>query len=130
MKILVAFDESKLSQKLIALALQHARVFGAEIVLVCSREGGEKTTVEQVEESSRMLEEAKRKIEEAGVPCEAHLLVRDLRPGEDIVLFAKENQVDEIVIGIRKTSRMDKMVFGSTAQYVILKAHCPVVSLK
>jgi nucleotide-binding universal stress UspA family protein len=57
-------------------------------------------------------------------------LVRGLRPGEDLVQFAKENGIDEIIIGVRRRSKVGKLVFGSTAQYVILNAPCPVVSVK
>lgn len=130
MKILVGVDEFKVSQKVLEVAVKHAKAFEAKLILVTSRMGGDKTSVDDVDEGNRRLEEAKRFVENAGVPCETHLLVRDLQPGEDIVAFATEKNVDEIVIGIRKTSKMDKLVFGSTAQYVILKALCPVVSVK
>ncbi|MGW8186758.1 MAG: universal stress protein, partial [Desulfobacterales bacterium] len=57
-------------------------------------------------------------------------LVRGLSPGEDLVQFAKENRIDEIIIGVRRRSKVGKLVFGSTAQFVILNAPCPVVSVK
>ena len=63
-------------------------------------------------------------------PCETHLLMRGRTPCEDLVWFAEENQVEEIVIGVKRRSKVGKMVFGSTAQYVILNAPCPVVSVK
>jgi nucleotide-binding universal stress UspA family protein len=56
--------------------------------------------------------------------------VRGLEAGEDLVRFAKEEEIDEIYIGIKKRSKVGKFIFGSTAQYVILEAHCPVVTIK
>jgi nucleotide-binding universal stress UspA family protein len=53
-----------------------------------------------------------------------------LEPGEDLVQYAKEHAIDEIMIGVRRRSKVGKLVFGSTAQYVILEAHCPVLSVK
>ncbi len=62
--------------------------------------------------------------------CSTHLLVRGFTPGEDIVKFAKENNIDEILIGIKRRSKVGKLLFGSNAQFIILKAHCPVVTVK
>ena len=36
---------------------------------------------------------------------------------EDLILFAKENRVDEIVIGIKKKSKVGKLILGSTASF-------------
>jgi nucleotide-binding universal stress UspA family protein len=53
-----------------------------------------------------------------------------LSPGEDIVKFAEDNAIDFIFVGIEKKSRAQKILLGSTAQYIILKAGCPVVTVK
>ena len=63
------------------------------------------------------------------VAYEVQLLVNTLEAGEQLVKFAVSKKVDQIFIGIRKTSKVGKLVFGSTAQYVILNAPCPVVSV-
>ncbi|MEX1326820.1 MAG: universal stress protein, partial [Desulfobacterales bacterium] len=66
----------------------------------------------------------------SGIACNTHLLIRGLAPGEDIVEFAEESKTDEIVIGVKRRSKVSKLLLGSTAQYVILQATCPVVSVK
>ena len=64
------------------------------------------------------------------IPCETHVVVNYLTLGEDLVRFAADNSIDGIFIGIKKRSKVGKLVFGSTAQYVILEAACPVVAIK
>ena len=64
------------------------------------------------------------------IPCETHVVVNYLTLGEDLVRFAADNSIDGIFIGIKKRSKVGKLVFGSTAQYVILEAPYPVVAVK
>jgi len=47
-----------------------------------------------------------------------------------LVTFAREEQVDEIIIGVKSRSKVGKILFDSTAQAVILTAECPVVTVK
>lgn len=53
-----------------------------------------------------------------------------MEPGEDLVTFAGEHGVEEIIIGVKRRSRVGKLLFGSNAQYVILNADCPVVTVR
>ena len=64
------------------------------------------------------------------IPCETQATVSYQSSGEDLVNYARDNNIDEIIIGVRRRSKVGKLVFGSTAQYVILEAPCPVLAVK
>lgn len=130
MKILVGYSGKIIGQDLLELAARHAKAFQGTVLIITSQLGGEKTTREQVIEAESNLKEVQEFFEKQQIQCETHLLVRNLTAGEDIVEFAREQNVDEIIIGVKSRSKVGKLLFGSTAQYVILKAHCPVVSVK
>ena len=130
MKILVAYKDTKESQLALELAKTHSRYFDAEILLVSSSEGGKGEDPEEISKMSIRLEEIKTALIQEGIPCEVTQLARGLSPGEDIVFYADENNVDMIYVGIQKKSRTSKLLLGSTAQYIILKASCPVISVK
>ncbi len=85
---------------------------------------------EDIDKAESKLEQIRIPFTADDIPCEARANVSYNSPGEDLVNFAKENDVDEIIIGVRRRSKVGKLVFGSTAQYVILEAPCPVVSVK
>lgn len=60
---------------------------------------------------------------------ETHQLARGNEPSEDILRFADENDIDEILVGVRQRSTAERVLFGSTAQNVLLNADRPVVAL-
>jgi nucleotide-binding universal stress UspA family protein len=130
MKILVGYDGSKIAKDVLELAKRHAKAFDGKIYIVTSMEGGPNVPRENFEIAEKDLNFAKSVIQKEEIPCETRLSVRGLEAGEDLVQFAEENQIDEIVLGVRRRSKVGKLVFGSTAQYVILEAHCPVVTVK
>ena len=130
MKILVGYDGSNVAKEALALAKKHAKIFAASVEIVTSLTKGTENEREDIEQAERGLEYAKGLFVEKNIACNTHLLIRGLSPGEDIVEFAKEKNVDEIIVGVKRRSKVGKILLGSTAQYVILKAHCPVVSVK
>ncbi len=130
MKILVGYRGSNVGRDLLEQAVKQAKAFGGEVHVVTSMVGGEKTEKEKIEEAEENLENAKQILDAQGIKNEVHLLVRGHSPGEDLVLFAQENDMDEIIIAVKSRSKVGKILFSSTAQYVILKAECPVISIR
>jgi nucleotide-binding universal stress UspA family protein len=129
-KYLVAYNGSVAAKAALTLAKHQAQLRGSHIDVVTSMEGGTKEKPEIISEANFALEEAGKDLEAAGISHETYQLVRGLSPGEDIVKFAADNAVDFIFVGIEKKSRTQKILLGSTAQFIILKAGCPVVTVK
>ncbi|MEE4605878.1 MAG: universal stress protein [Desulfobacteraceae bacterium] len=131
MKILVGYDGSNVAKAALELARRHATTWNAKIEVVNCMHQNQKLKYEDIRKVEENLEDEVHAIMNSGaVPYQTYVLISDLEPGEDLVQFAEENKIDEIVIGIRKRSKVGKLMFGSTGQYVILNAPCPVVSIK
>ena len=130
MKILVGYDGTNSAKEALNLAKSHAKVFGASVEVVTSMQKGTESERKIIEQAERGLEYAKSLLEDAGIACNTHLLIRGMSPGEDLVEFANENQIDQIVVGVKRRSKVGKLLMGSTAQYVILQAACPVITVK
>ena len=52
------------------------------------------------------------------------------KPQADILAFAKEADIDLIVIGSHGRKVIGRVLFGSTAQGVIRRAKCPVLTVR
>ena len=131
MKILVGYDGSNMSKAALELAKKRAKVWGAKIDVVNCMAQSRKLEYGDIRKVEQKLEDEVRHIlNSENIPYETQLVISSLESGEDLVQFAEENKIDEIIIGVRKKSKTGKLLFGSTAQYVILNAPCPVVSVK
>ncbi len=128
--IIVGIDDSKVTQEVLKLAAKYARAFNATIVLVTSMKGGPDVPRREFVLAEKVLSKAEVFFQEADIACEAHMSVRGLEPGEDIVRFAEEKKAQQILIGVKRRSKVGKLLFGSNAQYVILNAPCPVLTIR
>jgi len=129
MKLLVGYNGSAVAKAALSLARTNAVKYGAEIFVVTSMGGGKSEKPEEIAMAEQGLVFAEQFLKEKGITCEVHQLARGRTPGEDVVSFAAENEIDRIYVGVEKRSRTQKIIVGSTAQYIILKAPCPVVSV-
>ena len=130
MKIMVGYDQSNVAKEALKLAKKHARAFDAKVYVVRSLAQSREMNRDDIQKAEQELETIKRSFRDDGIECKTEAIVSSISPGEDLVQFAQENEIDEIVIGVRRRSKVGKLLFGSNAQYIILQASCPVVAVK
>lgn len=68
------------------------------------------------------------RLDEAGVDYVIRGAVGD--PSDTVVTLAEEVDADRVVVGGRRRSPTDKVIFGSVAQTVLLQAPCPVTFVR
>lgn len=121
---LVGTDGTETSERLCTY-LERRVTTHDTVYAVNSLPGGNKTDDDEIRAGRDALE-----VIEARIPAvDSHQLVRGNSPQEDLLHFAAEHDVDELVIGIRKRSPTGKMLFGSTAQDLLLSTDRPVVTI-
>ena len=129
---MVCYDNSDESRAGLIEAAELAKAFNGDVLIVTSVVSDEQYYPKMVEPYQKNLEEAKSYFDERKIPCQTMISYRDVdsNPGEDLVAFAVEQNVDKIIVGVRKRSKVGKLLLGSKAQWIILNAGCTVVTVK
>lgn len=127
---MVCYDGSEQSKRATQLARMHAEAFNGEVFIVTTLEKGKPENQDEIDAAKKGLEEALAMVASGGINCQTDLLIHGLDTSDDLVKFAAEKQIDMVVVGIINKSKVGKLFFGSTAQDLILNAHCPVLTIK
>ncbi|MBT8339036.1 MAG: universal stress protein [Desulfatitalea sp.] len=130
MKILVGYDGAKHSGELIDTAVKHANAFKANVHILISTPYSPEVTPEKIEQTEKDLDRIKRRFKTEDLHCEIKVLSGSMTPAEDLVAYAIDHDIDEIIIGVKKRSKIGKFIMGSTAQYIIMEAPCNVLIAK
>lgn len=136
-RVLVAVDDSQPATWALRVAIKLAKVRGAHLALVHVIHGEMALTPEfamprpdVVENVHRSGEEFLRQ-EKSLAPAELHvqtfLKVGD--PSQQIVTTALNWEADLIVIGTHGRAGISHMLIGGTAESVVRRAHCPVLTV-
>ncbi len=124
MKILVAYDKNTSTSKVLDKALKRAKESNAYVYLVrtCDPDMKER----EIRELDHRLNEIREEVfKKHGIDSEVHILIRGLAAGEDIVQYAYEKDVDEIIIGIKSGPRW-KRWYSDPRPSMSSWSHCPV----
>ncbi len=129
MKILLSYDGKESAQQALEYSLKHARSLNADldIVTIVVRKSTDQS--EDIETAEKLLTRAEKICREKNINCKTKLLINKQNAGEAIVDYAEGKGYEFIIVGITKTSKLGKLLLGSNAQYVILNATCPVLTV-
>ena len=131
-KILVAVDGSENSKKAAYYSLLIADRFKAQVTVLyvdISKAQDIDSTPKPSQQDQSFLEEIKDRARQIGVNLKSDIRMKQDSVVTEIVDYARNKNVDLILIGIRGASEF-KFMLGSTASGVITNAHCPVLVVK
>lgn len=126
MKIIVGFLRSPEGRAALDRAITEARLRDAELVVVHTARDDASEVIEYQAEVERVEE----RLRAEGVSFSMREFTRANSPSEDLLQTAEEDGADLLVIGLRRRSAVGKLVLGSNAQEILLKADCPVLAIK
>lgn len=145
-KILVPYDGEQMSDKAVAYATELAKALGSQIFLLYVIHeievpatlllGNDRVLIARARRSiaksielrwSKFADEKTGLISKQRIQVSSHISNGD--PAEEIVKFARENQVDLIIMGSRRLEGASRLVvaLGSVARKVSERASCPVM---
>jgi nucleotide-binding universal stress UspA family protein len=140
-KILVPVDFSDYSKHALRYAIDFAKHFKAEIILISVIEpmiypadfsmgqvaipATDQNLHERIEQELKELEE-----KEIGNQVNSKRIIKSGKPFYEINETARDENVDLIIISTHGHTGVEHLLFGSTAERVVRKAPCPVLTLR
>lgn len=124
-KILVAYVPSPTSEAALDHAVAEAKQHGATLIVLASEQGAPSKARQVTDERPIQV-----RLEESGVPFEIRIVDRRHDPADDILDVVELDQVDLVVLGMRRRTPIGKILLGSTAQRVVMESPSPVVLVK
>lgn len=132
-RILVGYDASTESEKALEVALALGDSTDSKVlVLAVARPSEPDTSVKAVallngarERLERALSHLRSRVRQNGVEIETQVVVG--HQAEQIIIKAREDHADLIVVGHRGTSSLDQLTLGSISEQVLSHAPCAVM---
>ncbi len=141
LKVLLPVDGSECSNRAVDFVIEKMRARDGALELhlltvhapipyarAVSTIGSDKVEQYYREEGEETLKSARARLDAAKVAYVHHIIVGD--PADVIVRYAKEQKVDQIVIGTHGRGRIGNIVLGSVASKVVHLTEVPVLLLK
>lgn len=130
MPIVVGFLRSAEGRAALARAVSETQLRGGELLVVHSTRGGERDEAAELRAYREEFERVTEELDAEGIAYRIVEYARGNSPAEDVLSAASEYGADLLVVGIRRRSPVGKLVLGSNAQEILLRADCPVLAVK
>ncbi|MCX7876738.1 MAG: universal stress protein [Melioribacteraceae bacterium] len=139
-KILVPIDFSDYSKNALKYAADFAKNFSAKLFLIYVVEpmiypadfsmGQIAIPSTDIDIHNRAEEELKKLADEIDKDLQVETIIKTGKPFVEINETARENDIDLIIIATHGHTGVEHLLFGSTAEKVVRKAPCPVLTLR
>jgi nucleotide-binding universal stress UspA family protein len=140
-RILAAIDGSDVSMNAAAYAITIAKNSNAEIFVINIVDLSSifkmlpPETKKQLikigrQDASRMLDNATDMAKQDGMDIKTEIIESATSSADAIIKYAKEKNIDLIVVGTKGRSGMSKVLLGSVASKVLTYAPCPVLVVR
>jgi nucleotide-binding universal stress UspA family protein len=127
MTVVVAFSPGPTGAAALEHGIAEARTAGDRLVVVNATTGN--ALVDPTYASSSETTALRERLSSLDVDAELrHDVVPDV--AEAVIDAAEEVDARLVVVGIRRRTRVGKLILGSVAQQVILGVDCPVLAVK
>jgi len=127
MSVLVAYIPTPEGDAALQMALAEARRRDTSVVLVNASTGD--ATADPRHLNTEQLTKVSEQLAASGVPHEIEVRTgRD--PVDEIVTLSEQRAVELVVIGLRHRNAVGKLLWGSTAQRILLEVERPVLAVK
>jgi nucleotide-binding universal stress UspA family protein len=140
-RILVPIDFSAYSKEALKYAIPFARKFKAEVILLHVVEPAiypadfnfGQVGIPAIEDElrSKANEELQKLVDqEVKRRARSSVLIKVGKPFLEIITTARDERIDLIIMATHGHSGIEHILFGSTAERVVRKAHCPVLTVR
>lgn len=138
--ILVPIDFSDYSKNALKYAVEFAKKFSAKLFLIYVVEpiiypadfsmGQVAIPSTDIDIQNRAEEELKKLADEIQTDAQVEIIIKTGKPFVEINETAREKDIDLIIIATHGHTGVEHLLFGSTAEKVVRKAPCPVLTLR
>jgi len=138
-KVLVPIDFSDYSKSALKYAVNLCKFFNAEIILIYVIEPviyppdfsmGQIAMPSINNEWDERAKEELDKLSKNEINISSRTVIKTGKPFVEIIETAKEENIDLIIIATHGHTGVEHILFGSTAEKVVRKAPCPVLTLR
>lgn len=128
MTILVAYVPRPEGQAALDKGIEIAKLNNERLVVVNASPGGTKEDASMADVQD--MERVEELLSTAGIDAEFKQFVRGKNAVEEIEALAESLHASLLIIGIRKRTRVGKLIMGSVAQEILLSISCPILAVK
>jgi nucleotide-binding universal stress UspA family protein len=128
--VVVGFVPTSEGEAAVAAAIEQARLTGGRVVIVRSYKDESGEAHDRALDLRLSWQAAHDSLVASGIAFEVREIEGSAAPAGDLLATAADVDATLIVIGLRRRSPVGKLLMGSNAQDVLLRADCPVLAVK